>query len=67
MTRTNATTQQPTAGDDLEALFQPRSIAVVGASANTRSQGYEYVEGLVKFGFPGPIYPVNPSWTNSWG
>ena len=60
MTRTNTAIQQPTAGDNLEALFQPRSIAVVGASANTRSQGYEYVEGLVKFGFPGPIYPVNP-------
>jgi len=48
------------AGNDLEGLLQPSSIAVVGASANARSQGYEYVEGLVKFGFPGPIYPVNP-------
>jgi len=48
------------ASNDLETLFQPKSIAVVGASANVRSQGYEYVEGLVKFGFPGPIYPVNP-------
>jgi acyl-CoA synthetase (NDP forming) len=46
--------------DDLEPLFRPRSIAVVGASANQRSQGYEYVEGLVKMGFPGPVYPVNP-------
>ncbi|HUS81894.1 MAG TPA: CoA-binding protein [Dehalococcoidia bacterium] len=46
--------------EDLEPLFCPRSIAVVGASANQRSQGYEYVEGLVKIGFPGPVYPVNP-------
>jgi acetyltransferase len=46
--------------DNLEPLFRPRSIAVVGASANQRSQGYEYVEGLVKMGFPGPVYPVNP-------
>ena len=48
------------APDDLEPLFRPRSIAVVGASANERTQGYEFVEGLVKFGFPGPVYPVNP-------
>jgi acyl-CoA synthetase (NDP forming) len=48
------------AGDDLEALFRPRSIAVVGASANQRSQGYEFVQALVEIGFPGPIYPVNP-------
>ena len=47
-------------GDDLEALFRPKSIAVVGASANERSQGYEFVQGLVEIGFPGPIYPVNP-------
>lgn len=46
--------------DNLEPLFRPRSIAVVGASANQRTQGYEFVEGLVKMGFPGPVYPVNP-------
>jgi len=49
-----------TVTDDLEALFRPRSIAVVGASANKNSQGYEFVEGLIKLGFPGAIYPVNP-------
>ncbi len=46
--------------EDLEPLFRPRSIAVVGASASSNSRGYEYVDGLVKFGFPGPLYPVNP-------
>lgn len=51
---------EPMAGDELAALFRPRSIAVVGASANERSQGYEFVKGLVDIGFPGPIYPVNP-------
>ena len=56
-TRTNA---DPVASHDLEALFRPRSIAVVGASANERSQGYEFVQGLVEIGFPGSIYPVNP-------
>jgi acyl-CoA synthetase (NDP forming) len=45
---------------ELEALFRPRSIAVVGASANPQSQGYEFVQSLVEIGFPGPVYPVNP-------
>ncbi len=46
--------------DEIEALLWPRSIAVVGASANERSAGFEFVQGLQKVGFPGPIYPVNP-------
>ncbi|MGQ9571960.1 MAG: CoA-binding protein [Dehalococcoidia bacterium] len=58
--RSTQTTSDSTAGQDLEALFWPRSIAIVGASANEHSQGYEYVEGLIKIGFPGPLYPVNP-------
>lgn len=51
----------PGAGTDhLEALFRPRSIAVVGASSNKQSQGYEFVQALVEAGFAGAIYPVNP-------
>jgi acyl-CoA synthetase (NDP forming) len=46
--------------EDLELLFRPKSIAVVGASSNKSSQGYEFVQALVEIGFPGPIYPVNP-------
>src|SRR3972149_8170945 len=46
--------------DDLEAVFRPRSVSGVGASANVRKEGYEFVQGLVEIGFPGPIYPVNP-------
>jgi len=51
----------PEPPDKLEALFRPRSIAVVGASANERSQGHEFVKGLVDYGFPGAVYPVNPN------
>jgi len=46
--------------DELEALFRPRSIAVVGASSTPHSPGHWFMEGLVKIGFPGAIYPVNP-------
>ncbi|MCH7998118.1 MAG: CoA-binding protein, partial [Chloroflexi bacterium] len=44
----------------IEAIFHPRSIAVVGASANPNTPGYDYVSSLQKFGFPGDLYPVNP-------
>ncbi|MCH8065190.1 MAG: CoA-binding protein [Chloroflexi bacterium] len=44
----------------IEAIFHPRSIAVVGASANPSTPGYDYVSSLQKFGFPGDLYPVNP-------
>ena len=50
----------PRANNNIEPLFQPRSIAIVGASSNRRSQGFDFVDGLVQFGFPGAIYPVNP-------
>jgi len=45
---------------EIEAIFHPRSIAVVGASANPDSPGYDYVSCLQKFGYQGRIYPINP-------
>ena len=46
---------------DLEHLFHPRSIAIVGASANPMSPVSRlFLDPLRGFGFPGPIYPVNP-------
>jgi len=45
---------------DIEAIFHPRSIAVVGASANPDTPGYDYVQSLQEFGYKGRIYPINP-------
>jgi acyl-CoA synthetase (NDP forming) len=45
---------------ELEAIFHPRAIAVVGASTNPETQGYDYVRCLLEFGYGGAIYPVNP-------
>jgi acyl-CoA synthetase (NDP forming) len=45
---------------EIEAIHHPRSIAVVGASANPDTPGYDYVSSLQKFGYSGHIYPVNP-------
>jgi acetyltransferase len=45
----------------LDALFRPRSVAVMGASAREHSIGHSVVQNLQTFGFRGPIYPVHPS------
>ncbi|MCO4746212.1 MAG: acetate--CoA ligase family protein [Proteobacteria bacterium] len=45
----------------LQPLFKPQSVAVVGASRRPRSIGYELVANLLRAGFEGPVYPVNPS------
>ena len=45
----------------LTPLLAPRSIAVVGASDREGNLGGRCVGFLRKFGFAGPVWPVNPS------
>lgn len=45
----------------LDAVFAPRSIAVVGASTDPTKTGGRPVHLLRKHGFAGAIYPVNPA------
>ena len=48
---------------DLDPLFAPRSIAVVGASRETRRMGGGFVlKFLRQHGFAGSVYPVNPKY-----
>ncbi|HSB73393.1 MAG TPA: CoA-binding protein [Candidatus Methylomirabilis sp.] len=44
----------------LDALFRPRSVAVVGASSAPEKYGYIILKNILDAGFPGPVYPVNP-------
>ena len=44
----------------LERFFEPRSIAVVGASRRRGTIGGEVFHNLLESGFPGPVYPVSP-------
>jgi acetyl coenzyme A synthetase (ADP forming)-like protein len=41
-------------------FFCPNAIAVVGASRDPGAVGYRVLDGLIRAGFRGPIYPVNP-------
>ena len=45
---------------NLDKLFSPQSIAVVGASPRKTSSGRAVVENLIRAGFPGPVHVVNP-------
>ena len=45
----------------LGALFEPKSVAVIGASATPDKQGNNALIYLQRAGFAGRIYPVNPA------
>lgn len=45
---------------NLESLFRPKSVAVVGASPRPQSIGGVVMRNLLAGGFEGPILPVNP-------
>lgn len=42
------------------SLFNPESVAVIGASDNPSKLGYHVMKSLVNGGFKGPLIPVNP-------
>ncbi len=45
---------------NLDALFNPKSIALIGASNQPHSVGAVLASNLIEAGFRGPIMPVNP-------
>ncbi|WP_101831080.1 GNAT family N-acetyltransferase, partial [Frankia canadensis] len=44
----------------LAPLFEPRTVAVVGASREPGTIGHEILRNLAEQGFTGGLYPVNP-------
>jgi acetate---CoA ligase (ADP-forming) len=46
--------------DGLDAVFRPKSIAVVGASTRAQSIGGNLLNNLFRSGFSGKIFPINP-------
>jgi acetyltransferase len=45
---------------DLDALFRPRSVAVIGTSSKARTIGREVLANLLEEEFQGVVFPVNP-------
>lgn len=45
----------------LESFFNPQSIAIVGASRQKSKVGYEILANIIKAGYKGGVFPVNPN------
>jgi acetyl coenzyme A synthetase (ADP forming)-like protein len=48
----------------LKLFFEPRAVAVIGASRHRGTIGGEIFHNLLSYGFKGTVYPVNPSATS---
>lgn len=51
----------------LQALFQPRSIAFLGASERPNTPASRGLRNCLRHGFAGDLYPVNPKYTELFG
>jgi acyl-CoA synthetase (NDP forming) len=51
----------------IEELLNPGSIAVVGSSNTPQSAGYNFTDALLRYGYKGKIYPVNPKYSEILG
>ena len=49
------------AASDLDRLFYPRGIAVIGASDDYARGSSMFLRCLIDLGYPGGLYPVNTS------
>src|ERR1017187_7902368 len=45
---------------ELDSLFKPKSIAIIGASSKELSIGNVILKNLLHYGYTGKIYPINP-------
>lgn len=49
---------------NLSQMFQPKSVAVIGASQRERRVGTTVLQNVIDGGFTGEIYPVNPKYSS---
>ncbi len=42
------------------AFFEPRSVAIIGASSDPSKLSYAIVDNMTRYGYPGHVYPINP-------
>ncbi|HPP47826.1 MAG TPA: CoA-binding protein, partial [Accumulibacter sp.] len=45
----------------LTTLFEPKSVAVIGASERESSVGSVLFKNILDSGFKGRLYPINPA------
>jgi acetyl coenzyme A synthetase (ADP forming)-like protein len=47
--------------EKLDVIFSPRSVAVIGAARTTGKVGHDIFVNILKGGYTGTLYPVNPN------
>ncbi len=52
---------------NLDHVFEPKSIAIVGASTKEGSVGNDIVKNLARQGYVGEVYPINPKAEELYG
>jgi acetyltransferase len=45
----------------LSNIFNPKSIAVIGASRTPGKVGYDILENIIQYGYEGSVYAINPN------
>ena len=45
----------------LDPILRPKSIAVIGASRQPNTIGWQILDNLLRYDFQGPVFPVNPN------
>jgi acyl-CoA synthetase (NDP forming) len=51
------------AKESLNAIFNPKSVALIGATSDSSKWGYMFVNAIKVGGYQGKVYPVNPKAT----
>ncbi|MGQ9570773.1 MAG: acetate--CoA ligase alpha subunit [Thermodesulfovibrionales bacterium] len=51
----------------LDNFFNPKTIAVVGASRTPGKVGHDILKNLIQYGYQGTVYPINPGTTEILG
>jgi acetyltransferase len=51
---------------NLEAIFRPNSVALIGVSPKPNSVGRVVMDNLLGGDFPGPVFLVNPKYRGLW-
>ena len=46
--------------ENIKYLFEPRSVAIIGASSDRGKIGHSVISNITKYGYKGKIFPINP-------
>jgi acyl-CoA synthetase (NDP forming) len=57
----------PEKAKDLTRFFEPRSVAIVGASTSPGKPGHEVIRNILANGYQGRVYLINPNTTEILG